>query len=209
MTTLRGNTIDAMHDSRDSRILRKLREGLWTNNPATVQLLGLCPLLAVSNTLHNAMGLGLATLCVVIMSNLLISLLRHYITPTTRLPVFVLVIASAVTCVDLLMQAYTLSLYQNLGIFIPLIVTNCFILARAESCASRQPPLNAVLDAISMGGGFLLAIIALGALRELLGISMGVLLVTLPPGAFIVFGFMIAGLRWLASAAADKQKTAA
>ncbi|GAA3976726.1 electron transport complex subunit RsxE [Allohahella marinimesophila] len=174
---------------------RLFRQGLWTNNAATVQLLGLCPLLAVSNTVQNALGLGLATLFVLMLSSTLISLLRHSIAAEVRLPVFVLVIASAVTCVELLMQAYSISLYRNLGIFIPLIVTNCLILARAEAFASRQPVPMAIADAAAMGIGFLLVIVVLGGIREWLGISLQVLVVTLPPGAFIVLGLLVACVR--------------
>ncbi|WP_416397848.1 electron transport complex subunit RsxE [Allohahella sp. A8] len=171
------------------------RQGIWTNNAATIQLLGLCPLLAVSNTVDNALGLGLATLFVLVLSSTLISLLRHHIAAEVRLPAFVLVIASAVTCIDLLMQAYSISLYRNLGIFIPLIVTNCLILARAEAFASRQPVTLAVADAAAMGLGFLLVILVLGSIREWLGVTLQVLVVALPPGAFIILGLMVALVR--------------
>ncbi len=115
-----------------------IRDGLWKNNPALVQVLGLCPLLAVTSTVVNAMGLGLATLLVLMGSNLAVSLIRNFVSDSVRLPAFVMIIASFVTCAELLMQAYTYELYQILGIFIPLIVTNCGILARAEAFASKN-----------------------------------------------------------------------
>ncbi|MEX2365839.1 MAG: electron transport complex subunit E [Pseudohongiellaceae bacterium] len=190
--------------------------GLWRNNPALVQLLGLCPLLAVSNSVVNALGLGLATLLVLLGSNLCVSLLRHRITQAIRLPAFVLIIATFVTCAELLMQAYAFQLYQALGIFIPLIVTNCTILGRAEAFAARNPVLPALMDGLMMGLGFALVLVVLGALRELLGTGQvlanmqlllpfagdwtitvfsnypGFLLAILPPGAFIFLGLLIA-----------------
>ena len=146
-----------------------IRDGLWTNNPALVQVLGLCPLLAVTSTVVNAIGLGLATLMVLMGSNLAVSLIRNFVSESVRLPAFVMIIASFVTCAELLMQAYTYELYQILGIFIPLIVTNCAILGRADAFASKNPPLPALLDGVMMGIGFLVVLIALGAMRELVG----------------------------------------
>ncbi|KPQ01160.1 electron transport complex subunit E [Marinobacter sp. HL-58] len=194
-----------------------IREGLWTNNPALVQVLGLCPLLAVTSTVVNAIGLGLATLMVLIGSNLAVSLIRNFVSDSVRLPAFVMIIASFVTCAELLMQAYTYELYQILGIFIPLIVTNCAILGRADAFASRNPPLPALLDGAMMGIGFLAVLIVLGAMRELIGqgtlfVDMDLLLgpmaadwsirpleqypdvlfMVLPPGAFIGLGLLIA-----------------
>ena len=191
--------------------------GLWHNNPALVQLLGLCPLLAVTSTVANALGLGLATLLVLVGSNTIVSLIRNHVSDAVRLPVFVMVIASFVTCTEMLMKAYTYELYQILGIFVPLIVTNCAILGRAEGFASKNSVGLAALDGFMMGLGFLLVLVALGALRELLG--QGTLLVdmhllfspsamnwlvkpfgenysflifVLPPGAFLVAGVLIA-----------------
>jgi len=194
-----------------------IRNGLWDNNTALVALLGLCPLLAVSNTLVNALGLGLATTAVLTLSNGTVSLIRHVVRPEIRLPVFVLVIASFVTAVELAMNAFFHDLYNILGIFIPLIVTNCAIIGRAEAFASRNPLRHALLDGVSIGLGFTLALMALGASRELIGqgtlfdgaqlmfgeaarswtLSLGdsypgVLLAILPPGAFIGLGMMIA-----------------
>jgi electron transport complex protein RnfE len=194
-----------------------IRDGLWTNNPALVQVLGLCPLLAVTSTVVNAIGLGLATLLVLMGSNLAVSLIRNFVSESVRLPAFVMIIASFVTCAELLMQAFTYELYQILGIFIPLIVTNCAILGRADAFASKNPPLPALLDGFMMGLGFLFVLIALGAIRELIGqgtlltdmdLLLGpaatnwairplenypdVLFMVLPPGAFIGLGLLIA-----------------
>lgn len=186
--------------------------GLWHSNPATVQLLGLCPLLAVTTNFVNGLSLGLATLFVLVMSNLTVSLCSPFISPAVRLPVYVLLIASLVTCVELAIQAFSFELHQSLGIFLPLIVTNCTILGRAESFASRHPPLAALADGMANGVGFALVLIILGAMRELIGsgeifnnmqsfayiqaINLagydGFLLVLLPPGGFIFLGLLIA-----------------
>src|SRR6056297_1804869 len=141
-------------------------DGLWHNNPGLVQLLGLCPLLAVTNTTINGLGLGIATLLVLASSNLTVSLIRGWLTPEIRIPAFVLIIASLVTAVDMSLQAWLPGLSQNLGIFVPLIVTNCTLLARAEAFASRQPAGPALADGIAQGLGFALVLVALGAMRE-------------------------------------------
>ncbi|MFL1406404.1 electron transport complex subunit E [Marinobacter sp. M1N3S26] len=194
-----------------------IRDGLWTNNPALVQVLGLCPLLAVTSTVVNAIGLGIATLLVLMGSNLAVSLIRNFISDSVRLPAFVMIIASFVTCAELLMQAYTYELYQILGIFIPLIVTNCAILGRADAFASKVSPAPALLDGAMMGLGFLAVLIVLGGLRELIGqgtlftdmhLLLGpiaadwtvhvfrdypdMLFMVLPPGAFVGLGLLIA-----------------
>lgn len=194
-----------------------IRDGLWDNNPALVQVLGLCPLLAVTSTVVNAIGLGLATLMVLMGSNLAVSLIRNFVSESVRLPAFVMIIASFVTCAELLMQAYTYELYQILGIFIPLIVTNCAILGRADAFASRNAPGPALLDGAMMGAGFLVVLIILGGMRELIGqgtlfVDMHLLLgpmasdwvikpfanypdmlfMVLPPGAFVGLGLLIA-----------------
>lgn len=194
-----------------------IRDGLWSNNPALVQVLGLCPLLAVTSTVVNAIGLGIATLLVLAGSNLAVSIIRNYVSDSVRLPAFVMIIASFVTCAELLMQAFTYELYQILGIFIPLIVTNCTILGRADAFASRNPPLPALLDGVMMGLGFLVVLVLLGAMRELAGqgtlfadmhLLLGpmaadwvirpfeqypdVLFMILPPGAFVGLGLLIA-----------------
>ncbi len=191
--------------------------GLWKNNQALVALLGLCPLLAVSNTLINGLGLGLATMLVLTTSNLAVSVIRNWVRPEVRLPVFVLIIASLVTTVELGMNAWFHGLYKVLGIFIPLIVTNCMIIGRAEAFASRNSVSRSVVDGLAIGVGFTLALVVLGGSRELIGqgtlfdgahlmfgeaarawrwsISAdypGILLAILPPGAFIGLGMMIA-----------------
>jgi len=192
-------------------------DGLWRNNQALVALLGLCPLLATTTTATNGLGMGLATTTVLVLSNLTISLIRNLVRPEIRLPVFVLVIASVVTVVELWMQAYFHALHQILGLFIPLIVTNCAIIGRAEAFASRNPPDRALVDGLSMGIGFTLVLTTLGGLRELvgqgtlfhqahlllgdaargLGLNLGpdfqgALFAILPPGAFIGLGLLIA-----------------
>jgi len=193
-------------------------DGLWNNNPATVQILGLCPLLAVSGTVVNALGLGLATMAVLAGSNICVSLIRHYVTDAIRLPAFVMIIAALVTVIEMLMQAFTFELYEILGIFIPLIVTNCAVLGRADAFAAKNPPLPALIDGLMMGLGFLIILVILGAMREALGLGTlfsnmdllfgpiasewevtliadyrGFLLAVLPPGAFIGLGLIIAG----------------
>jgi len=192
-----------------------LRTGLWTNNAGLVQLLGLCPLLAVSTSLVNGLGLGLATTLVLVASNLTVSMIREFVRPEIRIPVFVLVIASFVTAVELSMNAWFHELFRVLGIFIPLIVTNCAIIGRAEAFASRQPPPLAALDGLAMGIGFTGVLVTLGAARELIGqgtlfagahmmfgegarileiqvMDGGFLLALLPPGAFLGLGLMVA-----------------
>ncbi|MBU2705759.1 electron transport complex subunit E [Zooshikella marina] len=192
-------------------------DGFWKNNPAIVQLLGLCPLLGVSNSVVNALGLGLATTVVLTCSNLVVSLIRKQVTDAIRLPAFVMIIASFTTCVELLMQAFTYELYQILGIFIPLIVTNCIILGRADSFAAKNTLVPSVVDGFTMGLGFASILLLLGAMRELIGqgtlfsnmhLLLGdvarnweITLITdykkflfaiLPPGAFVFMGFLIA-----------------
>ncbi|OOF62674.1 electron transport complex subunit E [Rodentibacter sp. Ppn85] len=192
-------------------------QGIWKNNPAIVQLLGLCPLLAVSSTATNALGLGLATMLVLICTNTVISLFRKQIPHEIRIPIYVMIIATTVTIVQLLMNAYTYGLYQSLGIFIPLIVTNCIVIGRAEAFASKNNLLHSIWDGFSMGFGMALSLTMLGALREILGqgtIFEGIenlfgeqatfltlhiyhtdssfLLFILPPGAFIGLGLLLA-----------------
>ena len=191
--------------------------GLWNNNPALVQLLGLCPLLAVTGSVVNALGLGLATLAVLMGSNIAVSLIRGGVTDAIRIPAFVMIIATFTTCTELLMKAYTYELFQILGIFIPLIVTNCAILGRAEAFASKNRVVPAAIDGLMMGLGFGLVLVLLGAIREILGSgtlfadmqllfgpvaqswklqlfgdNYGFLIWVLPPGAFLITGLLIA-----------------
>ncbi len=192
--------------------------GLWKNNPALVQLLGLCPLLAVTGSVVNALGLAAATTLVLVCSNTSVSLIRNIVSDAVRLPVFVMIIASAVTCTELLMQAFAYELYQILGIFLPLITTNCVILGRADAFASKNALGPAAYDGLLMGLGFGVVLVLLGGLRELVGTGtlfanmdllfgpgaaswewvlvagyQPFLLAILPPGAFIFTGLLIAG----------------
>lgn len=193
------------------------RGGLWDNNQALVAMLGLCPLLAVTNNTVNGLGLGLATMAVLIVSNVLVSLIRNHVSPEIRIPIFIAIIASAVTIIDMMMDAYLHTLHGILGIFIPLIVTNCVILGRAEAFASKNPVDKSLVDGIFMGLGFTAVLVVLGALREIIGngtlfdqmnLMFGdaaknmtlympsdfhpVLLAILPPGAFIGLGLLVA-----------------
>ncbi|TQV84734.1 electron transport complex subunit E [Exilibacterium tricleocarpae] len=193
------------------------KNGLWNNNPALVQLLGLCPLLAVTGSVANALGLGLATLLVLVGSNIAVSMIRKAVSDAIRLPAFVMIIATFTTCTELLMRAFTFELYQILGIFIPLIVTNCSILGRADAFASKNPVIPSAVDGFMMGLGFGLVLLAVGAIREVLGNGTlfadmhllfgegardwtvhlfgdysGFLIAVLPPGAFLATGFLIA-----------------
>ena len=163
-------------------------DGLWKNNAVFAQMLGLCPLLAVSNTVVNALGLGLATIVVLILSNMSVSLIRNIVRPEIRLPVFVVIIASAVTTIELIIHAWFHELYLVLGIFIPLIVTNCAIIARAESFASKNTVGKSMFDGLMTGLGFALVLVTLGALREIIGMG------TLFSNAHIMFG---EGMQWL------------
>lgn len=205
--------------SGNSPVIQKLRSGLWDNNPGLVQLLGLCPLLAVTTTFVNGLGLGLATLFVVTCSNVVVSATRTWIRSEIRVPMYVLIIASLVTCIELIFKAYMPSLGRTLGIFIPLIVTNCAIVARAEVFASRNPIGASMLDGLAMGAGFAALLCAVGAFRELIGqgtimarldmlfggdpqggivlVDGGFLLAILPPGAFFSLALAVAGKNYL------------
>ena len=196
--------------------------GLSKNNPGLVQLLGLCPLLGTSNSTVNALGLAIATALVLICSNAAVSLIRNAVTNAVRLPAFVMIIAALTTCIELLMQAFTYELFQILGIFIPLLTTNCVILGRAEAFAAKNSMLRSSYDGLMMGVGFGLVLVIIGATRELLGTGMlftnmhllfgsiaenwqvvvfadykGFLLAILPPGAFLVLGLLIALKNWI------------
>ena len=200
-----------------SQVKTLFKDGMWANNPALVQLLGLCPLLAVTSTITNALGLGLATLLVLVGSNVTVSIVRNWVPKDIRIPVFVMIIAGFVTIVQLMMNAYTFGLYQSLGIFIPLIVTNCAIIGRAEAFASKNTVPLSAFDGLTMGLGFMLVLVVLGAMRELIGqgtlfdgadLLLGpwaaalrievfsfdnqFLLAILPPGAFLGLGLLIA-----------------
>lgn len=205
--------------------------GLWKQNTALVQLLGLCPVLAVSTSFVNAFSLGLATILVMALSNAAVALVRGLIPYEVRIPIFILIIASLVTVLDLAFNAYLHSLYLVLGIFVPLIVTNCIVLARVEAFAAKNGALSAFVDGIAMGLGLVIVLSLLGASRELIGtgaifngIDMlipgthaiqvfpsdypGFLMAMLPPGAFIALGLMIAAKNWLDARAAQRAASA-
>ncbi|HMM47244.1 MAG TPA: electron transport complex subunit E [Thiobacillaceae bacterium] len=204
-----------------SEIRTLFHNGVVKQNTGLVQLLGLCPLLAISNNVVNALSLGLATMLVMAASSGAVSGVRHFVPNEIRIPVFVLIIAALVTVIDLAMHAYVLPLYVVLGIFIPLITTNCIVLARADAFASKNRPLHSVIDAIAMGLGLTTVLVVLGGMRELAGQGTlfsgielvfgegakqfvlhilpgynGFLLAILPPGAFIALGLLIAAHNW-------------
>ncbi len=196
------------------RFIERLQVGLWKGNPGLVQLLGLCPLLAVTSTFVNGLGLGIATLFVLACSNVLVSATRRWIRHEILIPIYVLIIASLVTCIELIIKAWFPSLDRSLGIFIPLIVTNCAIIARAEIFASRNTMSSSLADGIGMGVGFTALLIAVGFFRELIGhgsilsdlemlfggdpspglvlVDGGWLLAILPPGAFFSLALAVA-----------------
>lgn len=207
------------------------QNGVWKQNTSLVQILGLCPLLAVTTNLVNGVMLSLATIVVMAMSGVAIASLRNFIPHEIRIPVFILIVAALVTVVDLLFNANLHELYLVLGIFIPLIVTNCIVLARVEAYAAKNPPLQATADGVFMGVGMLWTLGLLGGLRELIGagtlfsgIDMvfpglqplqllpkdypGLLLAILPPGAFILLGCLIAWKNWIEARATARQQKA-
>lgn len=205
----------------DTQAYREIAwNGIWKQNCGIVQILGLCPILAISTNIVNAVSLGLATIVVMAMANLVIAALRNFIPYEIRIPVFILIIAALVTVVDLAFNAYLHELYLVLGIFIPLIVTNCIVLARVEAFAAKNEPGGSTVDGIAMGIGLTLVLAVLGAMREVVGsgtllsgIDMlipgaqpivlfgddypGFLIAILPPGAFIALGCLIAGRNWI------------
>lgn len=221
-----------MNSSDDITVVQLAKEGLWVENPGLVKLLGLCPLLAISNTLINGLSLGLATLATLLVSNTLVAGFRSSIPAAVRIPLYVLIIASTVSVIELLMQAWLPSLFVTLGIFLPLIVTNCLILGRAEAFAVRNSVRLSIIDALFMGLGFLLVLCVLGATREFIGQGSiltdshflfgdmardwavqvfdekhGVLLALLPPGAFIGLGLLLAMKNIIDTALQPQQKS--
>ena len=199
-----------------------MRDGLWDNNGVLAMLLGMCPTMAMTATATNGLGMGLATAVVMAASNMMVAMFRNYITREVRIPVYILIVAANVTFVDLVMNAYMHELYKVLGLFIPLIVSNCLPLARLEAYASKAPVVPALMDGIFMGLGFTLALTMIGAVREITGsgtlfadaslllgpafkflemrvlpADMGVLMMILPPGGFLVTGLLVVGKRLL------------
>lgn len=209
--------------STSNSLYRKIiLDGLWNNNPGLVQLLGLCPLMAVTTNFINGFGLGIATLVALVASNVAIAIVREFIRPEIRIPVFVLIIAANVTLIELIINAYFHDLYNVLGIFIALIVTNCIVIGRAEAFAAKNTPIHTFLDSTMMGLGFMAVLCVLGGARELIAQGTlfsqahlmfgesakaltivinpnyhGMLLAALPPGAFIGLGFLVAGKKWI------------
>ena len=199
-----------------------VRDGLWDNNGVLAMLLGMCPAMAMTTSATNGFGMGLATAAVMAASSLLVATFRNQITQEVRIPVYILIVAAMVTLVDLCMNAWMHELYKVLGLFIPLIVSNCLPLARLEAFAAKEPVLPSFLDGLFMGIGFTIALTAIGAVREILGAGtlfadasllmgpafkfmemrvlsedMGVLMMILPPGGFLVTGFLVVGKRML------------
>jgi len=193
--------------------LGEIVKGIWRDNPVLTLLLGLCPTLAVTNSAYNGIGMGVATGFVLICSNLFVSMLKSIIPKSVRIPVYIVVIATFVTIVDMSLKAFMFELSQSLGLFVPLIVVNCVILGRAEAFASKNTVFRSLLDAIGMTIGFTLALFVLGAIREIIGSGTltlfqmgdvevkffilgksypGILVMILPPGAFLTLGFMMA-----------------
>ncbi|PLY02492.1 MAG: electron transport complex subunit RsxE [Desulfuromonas sp.] len=187
-------------------LIQEFSKGIWKENAVFKLLLGMCPVLAVTTSAENGLGMGLATTFVLVCSNIVVALLRKLIPSKVRIPAFIIVIATFVTVVQLSMEAWVYGLYQALGIFIPLIVVNCLILGRAEAFASKNPVLRSVFDGLGMGLGFTLALFILGSVREIFGSGailgfnlfgtgyQPMLLMILPPGAFITLGLLLAAM---------------
>ena len=201
-----------------NKYLKQFKEGLLDQNPTLVQLLGMCPTLATTTSLENAFGMGMAATAVLICSNVFISLLRKFIPKQVRIAAFIVIISGFVTAVELLMRAYLYPLYQSLGLFIPLIVVNCIILARAEAFASKNPVLPSAVDGLAMGLGFTFALCVLGTVREILGAGSvlgfrilpkaypDMVIFLLPAGAFLTLGFVIAVVQKISNTANDKKR---
>lgn len=200
--------------------LKQLKSGILDQNPTLVQLLGMCPTLATTTSLSNAFGMGMAATAVLICSNVFISLLRKFIPKQVRIAAYIVIVSGFVTAVELLMRTYLVSLYQSLGLFIPLIVVNCIILARAEAFASKNPPLPSAMDGLSMGLGFTFALCILGTVRELLGTGSilghrilpasypDMVIFILPAGAFLTLGFTIAAVQKIKYTVEERRRRA-
>ena len=201
--------------------LKQLKSGILDQNPTLVQLLGMCPTLATTTSLKNAFGMGMAATAVLICSNVFISLLRKFIPKQVRIAAYIVIVSGFVTAVEPLMRTSMVSLYRSLGLFIPLIVVNCIILARAEAFASKNPPLPSAMDGLSMGLGFTFALCILGTVRELLGSGSllghrilpeaypDMVIFILPAGAFLTLGFTIAAVQKIKDTVEEKKRRAA
>ncbi|MEY8515579.1 electron transport complex subunit E [Lachnospiraceae bacterium 29-84] len=177
-----------------NKYVERLYNGIIKENPTFVLMLGMCPTLAVTSSAVNGVGMGLSTTVVLVMSNLLISMFRKIIPNGVRVPAFIVVVASLVTVVEFIMKAYTPSLSESLGVYIPLIVVNCIILGRAESYASKNPVMPSVFDGLGMGLGFTVGLTIIGLIRQILGATLGITVFIMAPGAFLVLAFLVAGM---------------
>lgn len=177
-----------------NKYVERLYNGIIKENPTFVLMLGMCPTLAVTSSAINGVGMGLSTTVVLVMSNLLISLFRKVIPNGVRMPAYIVVVASLVTIVQFVMQAYTPALSASLGVYIPLIVVNCIILGRAESYASKNPIAPSIFDGLGMGLGFTIGLTFIGLIRQILGATLGITVFIMAPGAFLVLAFLVAGM---------------
>jgi electron transport complex protein RnfE len=200
-----------------AKALKELTNGLFKDNPIFIQALGMCPTLATTTSATNALGMGMATLAVLIMSNIVISLIRKLVPEKIRIPIYVIIIAGFVTMIDLLMHGFLYDLWKTLGLFIPLIVVNCLILGRAEVYASKNGVFKSILDALGMGLGFAGSLVLLGSVREILGAgtwfgltlwgdAFNMFIMILPPGAFITLGLLAATFNWIGLSKEEKRK---
>ncbi len=209
-----------MKNAKQNKFVAALKNGIIDNNPTLVQLLGMCPTLAVTTSVKNAIGMGLAATVVLIFSNMFISLLRKFIPSQVRIAAYIVIISGFVTAVELLIKAYFYDLYGALGLFIPLIVVNCIILARAEAFASKNKVLPSALDGLSMGLGFTVSLTVVATIREIIGAGtffgypvLGshynpAVLFILPPGAFLTLGFVIAAVQKVRNTKEDRERLA-
>ncbi len=209
-----------MKNAKQNKFVAALKNGIIDNNPTLVQLLGMCPTLAVTTSVKNAIGMGLAATVVLIFSNMFISLLRKFIPSQVRIAAYIVIISGFVTAVELLIKAYFYDLYGALGLFIPLIVVNCIILARAEAFASKNKVLPSALDGLSMGLGFTVSLTVVATIREIIGAGtffgypvLGshynpAVLFILPPGAFLTLGFVIAAVQKVRNTKKDRERLA-
>lgn len=177
-----------------NKYVERLYNGIIKENPTFVLMLGMCPTLAVTSSAVNGIGMGLSTTVVLVMSNLLISMFRKVIPNGVRMPAYIVVVASLVTIVQFIMQAYTPALSASLGVYIPLIVVNCIILGRAESYASKNPIAPSIFDGLGMGFGFTIGLTCIGLIRQVLGATLGITVFIMAPGAFLVLAFLVAGM---------------
>ena len=190
-----------------NRNVERLYNGIIKENPTFVLMLGMCPTLAVTSSAINGLGMGLSTTVVLVMSNLLISAFRKVIPNGVRMPAYIVIVASLVTVVQFIMQAYTPSLSESLGVYIPLIVVNCIILGRAESYASKNPVIPSAFDGLGMGLGFTIGLVCIGFIRQILGATLGITIFIMAPGAFLVLAFFSCRYELCSRSNGEKGKT--